>query len=72
MNNIKQAREVTQEIAEMLQGADEKQKILIKGILIGASACGNPAHRDKEMLDTVPESEVRKTCGNMKTECFCQ
>lgn len=58
MKNISDAKEVTQEIAEMLQGADEKQKILIKGILIGASACGSQALRDKEMLDTAPESEV--------------
>lgn len=46
MKNISEVKEITQEIAEMLQGADEKQKILIKGILIGANTREKPTLND--------------------------
>ena len=47
MKCCEEGKKITTEIAELLPGATYEQKILIKGILIGANATGKTL-KDKE------------------------
>lgn len=61
MKSIEEARETSKEMAEMLQGADEYQKTLIRGILIGAKLKEKPTLNDMRKehgLEHLPDGNV--------------
>ncbi len=47
MVSVKEARNLTQEIAELLQGATTEEKLQIKGILIGAKLASVDKNNDE-------------------------
>ena len=61
MKSITEARETSREMAEMLQGADEYQKTLIRGILIGAKLREKPTLNDMRAehgMEPLPDGNV--------------
>lgn len=59
MRDIEEVKAVTCEMGELLQGADKEQKLLIRGILIGAnmrksiSPDENPARESEDIQEAV-------------------
>lgn len=56
MKNMEEAKNITAEIAELLSNATQDQKILIKGILIGAVLPKDMQDAHKEAADSEKEA----------------